>query len=197
MLATDQDFSFLAGATKAQLNQFRLFRLKTPELLRPLALVHLFTGSELPENQPDAGVGYAYIGSICNSSGYDISVSAQYYRDIQLAAHEMGHNIGAPHDTDTVACKNDSGFLMNPVVNGASSFSSCSLESYEGKVLAAPDYCFKEGGDTLNCRLPQLSPNKSFEFYIDLDLSGSGANQATVALSIGNWSVTPTIGTTR
>ena len=228
ILAKDQDFSRLGGATPAQLNQFRQFRQQTAELRRPLTLVHLFTGSNPPTGS--SGVGYAFIGSICKDTGYDIGVSAQFSLDTELAAHEIGHNIGALHDSDTVACRTDSSHIMSPVLSGATAFSSCSLEKinatlkdascvseahdgsirlrrsgtsgfivqvqstsgfstpvssevlirYEGQLVTAPSYCYKEGEDTLNCTLPLLTPNETFEFFVNLTPS-TGQSREIVA----------------
>ena len=45
------------------------------------------------------------------------------------AAHEFGHNFGAPHDNQGgSACASTPGtFLMNPSINGSNEFSQCSV----------------------------------------------------------------------
>ena len=125
--ADGEPFSNLPGASPSQLNSFRSFRQQTVELQSDIALVHLFSGSELPPFDY-AGVGYAYIGTACATNGFDISVSSPYHRGAELAAHEIGHNLGAIHDEDTDTCQNDKDHLMYSVIAGATALSSCSVD---------------------------------------------------------------------
>lgn len=89
-------------------------------------VAHLMTGVDL-----DGGfIGFAYIGVICDSSG-DVGVSESLYstnitRRRNLTAHELGHNWDCQHDNElTPPC--DPGFIMNPGINTADSFSTCSV----------------------------------------------------------------------
>ena len=127
MYADGEPFSDLPGASPSQLNSFRSFRRQTPELQSDIALVHLFSGSELPPFDY-AGVGYAYIGTACTTNGFDISVSSPYYLGAELTAHEIGHNLGAIHDEDTDSCQNDKSHLMYSVIGGATALSTCSVD---------------------------------------------------------------------
>src|SRR6185295_6977741 len=78
-----------------------------------LGLSHLMTGRDLDGDT----VGIAYIGSVCDGSNA-ASLSEGRRGDTQsalIAAHEIGHNFGAPHDGETGACQSTpQTFLMAP-----------------------------------------------------------------------------------
>ncbi len=95
-------------------------------------IVHLFTGKEMDSNT----VGIAYLDAICSQS-YGIGLSETYRSTGALiAAHEIGHNFGAPHDNQSgSACSNTANsFLMNPFINGSDEFSNCSLNRIEDTI---------------------------------------------------------------
>ena len=170
VLSHDAEFSFFPGASPSQLSKFREFRHSTPELQsEALTLVHLFTGSVPPSGS--TGVGFSYIGSICSANDYDISVSASYYRDTELAAHEIAHNLGALHDTETASCASQTDRLMNPVINGASRFSSCSLDRIKATLRDTGCYTevhdgsvslSKHGNNGVNLRVASASTYNTF-----------------------------------
>lgn len=85
---------------------------------------HLFTGKDM-----DGGtIGIAFVGAVCGSSAVGITQRFNT-RTALVAAHEIGHNMGAPHDGDSgYACGAEgSTFLMNPRINGSNQFSDCSV----------------------------------------------------------------------
>lgn len=92
-------------------------------------LAHLFTGRALNGGT----VGTAWVGTLCNQQ-YGTALSEDYTTDnkslILLAAHEIGHNFGAPHDAQSgSACAaTPASFIMNPVISDALAleFSDCS-----------------------------------------------------------------------
>lgn len=49
---------------------------------------------------PPGTVGLAYVGVLCDPSGYSTGVSTFSYNTWLTVAHEMGHNFGAPHSFD-------------------------------------------------------------------------------------------------
>lgn len=81
-------------------------------------VAHLFTGRSLN----DSTIGIAYMNAACRSYGYGLSErQGSITLDTPLAAHEIGHNLGADHDS----CTSGSSWIMCPMlVPGANRFSS-------------------------------------------------------------------------
>ncbi|KAK3593454.1 hypothetical protein CHS0354_020219, partial [Potamilus streckersoni] len=80
--------------------------------------VMLFTRYQMFDVQPDKRVfGRSYNGFVCDSY-YKTSVikSADYFLTVNVAAHELGHNLGADHDGEdnATACRADDQFIMAP-----------------------------------------------------------------------------------
>lgn len=100
-------------------------------------LSHLFTGRNLDTTT----VGVAYTGALC-SRRFGAGLTQGTHdetTDTLIAAHELGHNFGAPHDgTSGSACESETGdFLMAPRINGADQFSSCSITEIQDDVNRA------------------------------------------------------------
>ena len=116
-------------------------------------LTHLFTGRELDGNT----VGIAFSNALClRRFGAGLTQSSNSVTlDSLVAAHEIGHNFGAPHDgTPGSACESTpQDFLMAPNVNGSDVFSACSIAEMQDDVsrascitpLAATDVSIIEG----------------------------------------------------
>ncbi len=118
------------GTLESLLNSFRDYRLQQQTFFDDSVLVYLFTG----QNTSDRTLGLAWIDTLCRVDGYDVGVTTpSSYADV-LTAHEIGHSLGALHDSET-ACQADSGKIMWPRISSNTSpqFSSCSQE----KVTAA------------------------------------------------------------
>jgi len=93
-------------------------------------LVHLFTGRDL-----DGGVaGIAFLNVLCSTQrGHAVTQSTRSMSTVTsslIAAHEIGHNFGAPHDGQrgSSCAATPRNFLMSPSLNGSSTFSSCGLD---------------------------------------------------------------------
>lgn len=89
---------------------------------------HLFTGKTLGGGL----VGIAWRGAVCfarESAGLSTSAGLTATTSALVAAHEIGHNFGAPHDAEEdSACESTPAtFLMAARTNGSSTFSQCSL----------------------------------------------------------------------
>ncbi len=106
------------------LERFRQYRMTAPELPPELALVHLFSGVRTD----DPSVGLAYIESACRDDGYDVSLSSPFEFPVLLAAHEIGHNLGATHDDETQFFKLSDELLMHSQISNVTTnqFSVCS-----------------------------------------------------------------------
>src|SRR5262249_20458374 len=95
-----------------------------------LGLSHLMTGRDLDGDT----VGIAYIGTVCDGANAS-SLSEGRRPTTQsalIAAHEIGHNFGAPHDGETGACASTpQTFLMAPRLNGSDQFSACSIQQIQ------------------------------------------------------------------
>ena len=144
--------AFTGTDPSALLNQVESFKVDTPEF-RGQGLVHLLTGRNLDERPgTPAGarlLGVARLGSVCDER-LAVSITEYYPQGTPalVVAHEIAHNLGAPHDQETgSACESaPDGFIMTPFFNGGRQFSQCSLDQMALKLAAA------------NC----LVPNPSF-----------------------------------
>ena len=111
------------------------YRFNTPNQVSQ-GLTHLWTGKDL------AGmtVGIAYTGALC-SPGFGAGLSegnAGATFDSLIAAHEIGHNFGAPHDAVAGACESElPDFIMATTLNGSDQFSSCSINQMQDDIAAA------------------------------------------------------------
>ncbi len=91
-----------------------------------LGLTHLYTGRTLDGTT----VGIAFSDVLCRPNvGAGLTQrSNNVFIDSLVAAHEIGHNFGAPHDGVPGACDMEpQTFLMAPSVNGNDKFSPCTI----------------------------------------------------------------------
>lgn len=104
---------------------------------RAQGLTHLYTGRNLDTTT----VGIAYTDALCSRRfGAGLSEARRgVTTDSLIAAHEIGHNFGAPHDNEAgSACEAEPpDFLMAPSVNGSSQFSQCSIAQIQPNIDAA------------------------------------------------------------
>lgn len=127
------------------LNQLAVYRGAEPQQ-DSQGLTHLFTG----KNLDGTTVGIAFLGALCatrspfDPQGRSFGVGLSEGRhgsviDSLIAAHEIGHNFGAPHDAQAgSACESTpSTFLMAPAVNGSDEFSACSIDQMQAEIAAA------------------------------------------------------------
>lgn len=100
-------------------------------------LTHLYTGKDLNGST----VGIAWSGALCsNFFGAGLSAgNGSSTFDSLVAAHEIGHNFGAPHDGQSgSACEAETGaFIMAPSLNGSNQFSSCSITEMSDDIAGA------------------------------------------------------------
>lgn len=108
------------------MRNFRDYRQSSPELGSDIGLATLFSGNK----NNDAALGLAWIGAACRTDGYDVNVVTPYKLSSLLSTHEIGHTLGAPHDSDT-SCSDQSTNIMWPRLSDStkSTFSNCSKDS--------------------------------------------------------------------
>jgi len=111
---------------ETMMRNFKDYRLASKDLGSDIGLATLFSGNK----NSDAALGLAWIGSACRTDGFDVSVVTPYKMPSLLSTHEIGHTMGAPHDSDT-SCSSQNGHIMWPFLSSASgrTFSSCSQQS--------------------------------------------------------------------
>ncbi len=124
------------GDASALLNELGNYRFATPAQ-NSQGLTHLYTGRNLDTST----VGIAYSGALCSARfGAGLSEgNGTALFDSLIAAHEIGHNFGAPHDGQAgSACESElQTFLMAPMLNGSNQFSACSISEMQDDIAGA------------------------------------------------------------
>ncbi|WP_198683103.1 M12 family metallo-peptidase [Peristeroidobacter agariperforans] len=111
---------------------------KRSRSLNSRGLTHLFTG----RNLDGSTVGIAFVGSVCDrqyGAGLTESSNSRWVESL-IAAHEIAHSLGAPHDGDaSQACGGVPAqqYLMASAINGNDKFSACSLSVVQSRVASA------------------------------------------------------------
>lgn len=149
---------------------------------------HLFTGKDLNGGT----IGIAFVGAVCGSSA--VGLTQRYNtRTALVAAHEIGHNMGAPHDGDSrFACGSASNtFLMNPSINGSNQFSDCSL-SVMTPFLNRSCILDNEIAPTIDSS-PSLMAQVSEAYVYDNDNTVSAAGSGNIVFSLTNGPVGMTV----
>lgn len=81
-------------------------------------------------------VGYAWIGTTCSLNGTNTNVIREYGTTVDnmrcLVAHEIGHNFG---------CGHTNGFIMNPSVNGATTWAPESISTIDTRISGTGGGC--------------------------------------------------------
>ncbi len=129
----------LSATTSANslLSELGDLRNRSPNLYSR-GLTHLFTG----RNLDGTTVGIAYVNNVCSRQfgvGLTESSNTRWVESL-IAAHEIGHSFGAPHDGDSnEACASTpvGSYLMSPSINGSDKFSTCSLNIIKARAASA------------------------------------------------------------
>jgi len=130
--SANDPFDFGNVDIETMLRGLRAYRMQSTLLGNEVSLVHLFSGNRAI----DEPVGLAWIDTACRSDGYDVGLSTPYQHDILLAAHEIAHNLGALHDSET-ACAASTDKVMWPYISSGTSqqFSRCTVETVKRKLI--------------------------------------------------------------
>ena len=175
---------FSSSVGKDLLTELSAYRESQPSL-RSTGVTHLVTGRDLDGST----VGIAFIGSICLARfGASISQGVSTLTSL-VAAHEIGHNFGAPHDGEAAdpgepvnpCASTPRTFLMAPQLNGSDQFSQCSLAQIEPQVRAAS--CILPVATTADVALATdagtLSATSGQPFALAASVSSRGPADAT------------------
>src|SRR5262249_28151404 len=154
---------------------FGTYRANTPAI-RDRGLAHLFTGHGL--NGTIVGIGY--VGALCEAqTGVSVSEALDPVDSMLIVAHELGHNFGAPHDGEAgSACSSvPQTFLMAPVLNGSSTFSSCSVQIMQTAAAAAACVTPARTRDvavTVPAASITTNVGQTFDYPVDVTSVGQG-----------------------
>nr|XP_019938468.1 PREDICTED: disintegrin and metalloproteinase domain-containing protein 9-like [Paralichthys olivaceus] len=90
-------------------------------------------------------LGMAFVGTVCSvatSGGINVYSDNNLNFISTVVAHEMGHNLGMGHDDSRCNCDGKS-CIMGAGASGATSFSRCSEQDFEGLVLRGGGVCLR------------------------------------------------------
>jgi hypothetical protein len=146
---------FTKSVASELLGEVRTFR-RNSQAQQAFGITHLMTGRNLDTTT----VGIAYITGVCDDE-FGASLSQSMLNTNQaalIAAHEIGHNFGAPHDGEGACAATSNDFLMAPQLNGSDQFSACSVQQITPFVnnstclttYAPPDASIQVTSPTLN-----------------------------------------------
>ncbi len=171
---TDTD-PFTTSDAPVLLDELSNYRSVTPTQ-NSAGLSHLWTGRDLNGTT----VGIAWTGALCsNFFGAGLSEgNGGAVFDSLVAAHEIGHNFGAPHDGESgSACEAQAGdWLMSPRLNGESNFSPCSISEMTDDIGRASCIAALPSIDMV----VGLQSSASILFGADTDLSFDVVNNGTL-----------------
>ncbi|XP_052079211.1 uncharacterized protein LOC127717564 isoform X2 [Mytilus californianus] len=124
--------------------------------------VMLLTRYSLSSLQSSSLQGYAYVGAICSQSSQSIMEESDDYSMITVAAHELGHSLGASHDGEGNSCRLDAYFIMaatnQPSMGNPNPwrFSSCSVDYFHQTIRRLDS----KRKNCLTSFGPQYNPNE-------------------------------------
>jgi hypothetical protein len=182
VLATDLrvmpsvDDPFTSTVATTLLEQVGKYRAATPAV-RARALAHLMTG----KNLDGSTAGIAYVGTVCDAQR-GVSLSERSYGttiSALLMAHELGHNLGAPHDGEGACAAVGGGFIMAPSVSGVATFSQCSIDVMHTMLASASCVTPADYGDvSLTTPTTSVAAEGGVPFTLPYAVRSTGTNAA-------------------
>lgn len=171
---------FTATTTPSTLlRELSQLRGRTPQF-NSRGLTHLFTGRDLDGNV----VGIAYDSTLCWTEygvGLTEASSRSSWLESLIAAHEIGHNFGAPHDGEDECAATPTGqFVMSPAVKSTiSSFSDCSVQVMRTRAQSASCITPLSPADlAIPADMGTIKQTVSSQFNWDLTVSNTGGSTA-------------------
>ncbi|XP_050405291.1 uncharacterized protein LOC126821040 [Patella vulgata] len=102
--------------------------------------VMAFSGYNLQKGTNVEAKGLAALGGMCTEDSFSIIEDDMTSTVASVAAHEIGHSIGATHDREAAGCSDDDNYIMTTKLRYPTSntqaprlwqFSSCSIRKFE------------------------------------------------------------------
>ncbi len=158
------------------------------------ALTHVVTGRDFDGST----VGIAFVDApgqqvICNANGFSSGTSSVVGSGTNripltavIVAHEIGHNLGANHDSQgsNAACPSGTHIMSPSISSSLSGFSACSVADIESAIarVASPELCFSFPIDIdvviSNQMIPgAVNTGDLFNSSFTAQVTGSTANQ--------------------
>lgn len=164
------------------LQEFSSYKSQAVSAIRNADLAHLFTNRDLQGSV----IGVAWLGTLCNTT-YGTGLSQDFINEnkslVLLTAHEIGHNLAAPHDNQSgSACASTPfGYIMNPWISTSLQlqFSTCSKQQMATEITEAS--CLETVGG-----VSPISPTCTPSITPGSRTHSEDATGGTVSLSIGN-----------
>lgn len=161
------------------LQEFSGYKSNAASTIRNADLAHLFTNRDLQGSV----IGVAWLGTLCNTT-YGTGLSQDFINEnkslVLLTAHEIGHNLAAPHDNQSgSACASTPfGYIMNPWVSTSLQlqFSTCSKQQMAPEIAEAS--CLETVGGGSPICTSSIDPGSRTH--------SEKATDGTVTLSTGN-----------
>lgn len=201
--ATNDPFTD-ASSANALIDEVGIYKNNSANGINNTGVAHLMTG----RNLDDTTVGIAFLSSLC-SRRFGVSLSQDGFglnstQSTLVAAHEIGHNFGAPHDAEAASdCESTPGtFLMAAQLNGSNQFSACSLTEMQPEIDAASCIATLDFSDVALSAPAAVTAQVDQNFSFTVTASSTGSQQVdgvmvTINLpaAITLQSATPSAGT--
>ncbi len=172
--SADDPMNLGSVTMETMMRNFSSYRKTSADLGLDISMATLFSGNK----NSDSALGLAWIGSACRTDGYDVSVVSPYRLADLLSTHEIGHTLGAQHDSDT-SCAGNSSHIMWPYLSSSTKkeFSGCSKDSV--RQMLVNGNCFIE---TLDISVNLVVSESYIEAaVVNNDISrNSGASSLTI-----------------